>query len=191
MASILSHPAVSIGLSIALGRGTISRRLTLIAVVCSILPDIDALGFRMGIAYGDVFGHRGFTHSLLFASLVGVAGAFSSAKLGASRRLAFLVLFLCTASHGILDAMSNGGLGVAFFSPFSNHRYFLPWRIIEVSPIGISAFFSSRGLVVLASEAQYVWGPCIVLGLLGLVTRRLARHALQGDAAGQSLRDRH
>jgi len=77
MASILSHPAVSIGLSIALGRGTISRRLTLIAVVCSILPDIDALGFRMGIAYGDVFGHRGFTHSLLFASLVGVAGAFS------------------------------------------------------------------------------------------------------------------
>jgi hypothetical protein len=35
-------------------------------------------------------------------------------------------LFLATAGHGLLDAMTNGGLGLAFFSPFDNHRYFLP-----------------------------------------------------------------
>jgi hypothetical protein len=31
-----------------------------------------------------------------------------------------------TASHGMLDAMTDGGLGVAFFAPFDNARYFFP-----------------------------------------------------------------
>ncbi len=177
MASIFSHPAVPIGLSIALGRATFSPRLTVAAAVCAILPDIDALGFRAGIPYEHVLGHRGFTHSLVFAGMVGAAGAFWSAKLAARRWLAFLVLFLCTASHGVLDALTTGGLGVAFFSPFSNHRYFLPWRIIEVSPIGISSFLSSWGAAVLSSEIRYIWVPFIGLGLLGLATRRLARRA--------------
>jgi len=30
-----------------------------------------------------------------------------------------LLLFGITASHGVLDAMTNGGLGIAFFSPFT------------------------------------------------------------------------
>src|SRR6267378_8050335 len=42
--------------------------------------------------------------------------------------------FLATASHGLLDAMTNGGLGVAFFAPFCDTRYFLPWQPIVVSP---------------------------------------------------------
>jgi len=40
--------------------------------------------------------------------------------------------------------MTKGGLGVAFFSPFDNSRYFLPWRPIRVSPIAIHRFFSAR-----------------------------------------------
>jgi len=175
MASILTHPAVPIGLSIALGRKAVPRKLFLVAAACSILPDVDVLGFAAGIPYGHVLGHRGLTHSLFFAGLVGAAGALAAVRLRASRRLAFAFLFLYTASHGLLDAMTNGGLGVAFFSPFSNHRYFLPWRVLEVSPIGIRAFFSSWGLDVLASELRYVWAPCIGLGLFGLAARRWMR----------------
>jgi inner membrane protein len=133
------------------------------------------VGFAAGIAYGELLGHRGLTHSLLFAGVVGVAGALCAARLAASRGLAFLVLFLSTASHGVLDALTDGGLGVAFFSPVSNQRYFLPWSVIEVSPIGIRAFFSPWGAAVLASELRYVWAPLIALGLLGLAARRLAR----------------
>lgn len=175
MVSVLSHPAVPLGLSIALGRETVSRRLTLAAAACSILPDVDSLGFQAGIAYGDLLGHRGFTHSLVFAGLVGAGGAFWSARLAAPGRVAALVLFLSTASHGVLDALTNGGLGVAFLSPFSNHRYFLPWRVLEVSPLSIIAFFSPWGADILASEFRYVWAPCIALGLLGLAARRLAQ----------------
>ncbi len=48
----------------------------------------------------------------------------------------WLFLFVATISHGILDALTDGGLGVAFFAPFVNTRYFFPWTPIKVSPIG-------------------------------------------------------
>ena len=71
-----------------------------------------------------------------------------------------------TASHGFLDAFTNGGLGVAFFSPFDPTRYFFPWTPIEVSPIGAVRFFSQRGLLVIISELRWVWLPSLALGLI-------------------------
>jgi inner membrane protein len=43
-------------------------RLCLVGAVCAALPDIDVIGFRFGIDYGALLGHRGFTHSLAFAA---------------------------------------------------------------------------------------------------------------------------
>ena len=59
--------------------------------------------------------------------------------------------------------MTDGGLGVAFFSPFHNTRYFLPWMPIRVSPIGVSRFFSQRGLEALQSELLWIWLPSALL----------------------------
>ena len=129
-------------------------------------PDIDVVGFRFGIHYGDFWGHRGFTHSLAFAALLAgtlLVLAFPTGVPSLSRLSLWLYLFLATASHGFLDAMTDGGLGVAFFSPFDNKRYFFPWTPIRVSPIGISRFFSNRGLAVLRSELLWVWVPALML----------------------------
>jgi inner membrane protein len=107
-----------------------------------------------------------------------VVAAFCSAfaaRLGAAAPLVFGVVFLCTASHGVLDAMTTGGMGVAFFSPFSNHRYFFPWRVIEVAPISVRRFISERGIAVLMSELTRVWLPCAVLALFGAGVRRMSR----------------
>ena len=72
----------------------------------SAVPDLDVIGFHYGVRYGDVMGHRGFTHSLFFAALL--AGLVTLAFIGQSHiscwRL-FFYLFLATASHGILDAI--------------------------------------------------------------------------------------
>ena len=92
--------------------------------------------------------------------------------LRASRSAAFAVVFISCASHGLLDALSSGGLGVAFLSPFSNHRYFLPWRPIAISPLDVDLFFSDWGLRVLRSEALWVWLPCALVGGLGFLIRR-------------------
>jgi inner membrane protein len=58
------------------------------------------------------------------------------------------------------------------FAPFSNERYFFPWRPIEVSPIGVGSFFSEWGLRVIGSELRWVWLPSAVVSALGYVARR-------------------
>jgi len=150
----------------------VPARFWVLAAVCAALPDADVLAFFFRVPYGDVFGHRGFTHSLLFALLL--AFAVVHVFFREARRKAALVLFffLATASHGALDALTNGGLGVAFFAPFDSGRYFFPFRPVEVSPIGVSRFFSEWGLAVVLSELLWVWLPAsIAVALVVLVTR--------------------
>jgi inner membrane protein len=144
--------------------------------VCAMLPDIDVIAFAFGIPYGDMFGHRGFTHSLFFAAVIGAVVSWHLSHLlhrsHPSHRLALFLWFTTvTASHGLLDALTNGGRGIAFFAPFSDHRYFFPWRPIQVSPIGVG-FFSARGLRVLASEAGWIWVPSAIIA----VSARLFRN---------------
>ena len=160
MPTILSHPAVAFGLRPWLR--DLSPTVLMAGIIGSILPDADVMGFGYGIPYGSTFGHRGFTHSIVFALIV---AAIAAALLRRNRRT-FLFVFVCTMSHGLLDAMTNGGRGVAFFSPFSNHRYFFPWRPIRVSPI------AELDLSVVRAELLWVWLPCVVVGVVGAVARR-------------------
>lgn len=141
----------------------------------SILPDVDSLGFAAGVPYSHPLGHRGFTHSLFFAAFVAALMIPQARRMGVSPSLAFGFVLVSTASHGLLDAMTSGGLGVAFLSPFSGERYFLPWRVILVSPIGLGPFLSRWGLQVLKSEAVWIWAPFLLLATLGVVVRRIAR----------------
>src|SRR5206468_6143070 len=133
--------------------------------------------FAFGVSYSDMLGHRGLTHSFAFAFIVGcVAALIRSQGTPRDRKTWFIFIiyfFIVTASHGLLDAMTNGGLGVAFFAPFSNTRYFFPWRPIQVSPIGVTEFFSAWGSVVMVSEIKYVWLPLSLLWLGVRFVRKL------------------
>ena len=166
MASVFSHVVAALGIGACFYRPGTPKRVWVAGALCSIVPDLDVIGFHFGIRYGDFWGHRGFTHSLLFAvllaTLVSLFG-FRHAVPGLSRFALWMYFFLATASHGILDAMTDGGLGVAFFSPFNNTRYFLPWTPIRVSPIGVTRFFSHRGLEVVQSELLWIWLPAALL----------------------------
>jgi inner membrane protein len=173
LATPLSHLAVPLALGVALGADTVPPGLLMLALAFAVLPDIDALGLWLGIPYEHPFGHRGFAHSLPVAVALAGMGALLAPTMGADPLTAFGVLLLSAASHGLIDAMTNGGLGIAFFSPFSNRRGFLPWRVIEVSPLRPSALFSRCGLRVLRSEMRWVWVPCGVLALLGMALREL------------------
>jgi|SRR5277367_1033483 len=170
MASVFSHAVAALGIGACFYRPQAPKRVWVIGAVCSVVPDLDVIGLRFGVQYADFWGHRGFTHSLLFAGLLAslvVLLAFRQGTPGLGPLALWLYFFLATASHGLLDAMTDGGLGVAFFSPFNNNRYFLPWTPIRVSPIGISRFFTHRGLAVVQSELLWIWIPS---GLLILAT---------------------
>jgi len=78
-----------------------------------------------------------------------------------------------TATHGLLDALTSGGLGIALLAPFDNTRYFFAVTPIEVSPIGFRRFFSAWGARVMLSEFVWVWIPSITFaGLVSLWRRR-------------------
>jgi len=175
VASVLSHPAVPIGIAAAAGRRLVPPGLALIACLASVVPDVDAVGFWAGVRYDAPLGHRGFTHSLTFAALLALLAVPFAGKLRARPGTVLAVVFVAAASHGLLDAMTTGGMGVAFFSPFSNRRYFLPFRPIEVSPIGVKGFFSKRGGEILASEFVWIWLPAAAVALIGAIARRSVR----------------
>jgi inner membrane protein len=178
MASVFSHAVAALGIGAGFQQPGTPKRVWLIGVLCSVIPDLDVIGFGFGIRYGDFWGHRGFSHSLLFAALLAsfvVVVAFRQAVPGLGRFALWTYFFLATASHGLLDAMTDGGLGVAFFSPFDNSRYFLPWRPIRVSPIGVARFFSHRGLEVVQSELLWIWLPAALLVVSAWLVRRQRR----------------
>ena len=190
MASAFTHAAAALALGTAFSRPGGPARFWALGALCAALPDVDVVAFRalpdvdvvafrFGVPYAHVLGHRGLTHSLLFAALLAaavVATAFRGAEWRGARGQLWTFFFLATASHGVLDAMTSGGRGGAFFAPLDDTRYFLPWRPILVSPIGVRRFFQGRGLAVLASELRWVWLPAGAFAMCALALRaRVAR----------------
>jgi inner membrane protein len=176
--TVITHSAVAISSGIVFGARKIPLKFWILSIICSVLPDADVIGYHyFFIPYDHFLGHRGFFHSPFFAAIVGI----TTVSLFFRDEKAFtmgwwkLVLYfsILTASHGLLDALTNGGRGIALLSPFTNERYFFPWNPLEVSPLSVKAFISARGLTVLKSEMIWVWAPSAFIVLL-LWTIRIA-----------------
>ena len=177
MASAFGHAAAAIALASALRTGRPPRRYWLLAIGCAVAPDLDVLGFGLGIPYGSLLGHRGLSHSLAAAAVIAALALLLVPRaLWPERRARLWLAFaLATASHGLLDAMTDGGLGVAFFSPVDATRHVLPWRPILVSPVDPEAFFSDRGLAILRSEATWIGLASLALLVLSEGSRAVLR----------------
>ena len=170
MASVFGHVAVAYAMGKTLNSARASARFWVWTVLCCVLPDADVVGLMFGIPYEHMLGHRGLTHSIAFAMLLGILVpkyAVPAVPCWSVRYGKIGIYFgLVTMSHGLLDALTDGGLGIAFFAPFDETRYFFPWRPLTVSPIGVADFFSSWGLGVLISELIWIGLP-VNVWLLG------------------------
>ena len=129
----------------------LGRALVLFSVT-SMLPDLDAIGFVLGVPYGATFGHRGATHSVGVALVLSLGVALVGRWLKLPALRVGVLAFLTLVVHGLTDALTNGGLGVALLWPFTEARIFLPWRPILVAPIGPDALTTAYGQRVLAQE---------------------------------------
>ena len=177
MPSVISHAVVSVAAGVTFVPREGPNHFWSLALICSIVPNVDSIAFSIGIPYLHLFGHRAFFHSSFFGLLLGfffVSVFFRGGGLFSGGWFFYLLFFfLLTASHGLLDAFTNGGLGVALLSPFDQTRYFLPWRPIVVSPMGVAPFFSRWGLAVIKSELLWVWLPCFIMVIVSAVIRLL------------------
>ncbi len=163
MPTVFTHAAIGCAAARAAGgRRPFPARTLIAATLLPVIPDLDVFLARwFGFHYGHPLGHRGISHSLAFALFLGVLAAVAcrrdAARMrGGSGGLALLFTAI-VASHGVLDALTDGGMGIPFFMPFNTSRYFFPIRPIPVSPIGVSAFLSDWGLEVLRGELLLIW----------------------------------
>jgi inner membrane protein len=146
----------------------------------ALLPDADVIGFPLGVPYEAPWGHRGATHSLAFALASGVVVGLVARWL--KRPFARTVAFasLAIGSHGLLDTLTDGGLGCALFWPFDLTRYFAPWRPIPVAPIGLG-LLSVYGAIVFLTECAF-FGPVLFFALRPTAVRQ--KRAVLGGLIG-------
>jgi inner membrane protein len=174
--TLISHGVVALALGKIFARDPMALKFWFLSVFCALIPDADVIGFSYGIRSRDLFGHRGFSHSLFFAFVLGllVVLLFYRNTERMSRLWCALVCYfsLVTASHGLLDALTDGGPGVGFLAPFDNRRFLFPWRPIPASPLGIESFLGPRGRAVLSSEILWLWIPAAALTSIVVLFRR-------------------
>ncbi len=131
-------------------------------VALSMLPDADVIAFVLGIPYEAPWGHRGASHSVVFALVMGGLAAWLWPQ-GRRRMIWGMVVALVVVSHPLLDALTDGGLGVALAWPWSDARYFAGWRPLPVAPIG-RRLLSEWGLRVMVTETL-VFAPLLLYAL--------------------------
>lgn len=128
MPTIFSHAAVPLALGLGLGARIVPRRLLAAGVLASILPDFDVLAFRFHVPYADNFGHRGISHSIVFAIFLATVAAAFAARLHAARRTAFIFVAICGISHGVLDMFTNGDLVSPYYGRGLQSDFFYPGK---------------------------------------------------------------
>ena len=139
MPSSLSHALVAVALGSAMAPRALLRPFLIVGAATAVLLDIDAVGRLLNDGPGDIEwlgGHRGFTHSLAGAALIGTLAALATTRNPqyAGSRLRFgLFVGTAAAAHGALDAFTSIGAAtspVQFFSPFSTRGYTSSWQPI-------------------------------------------------------------
>jgi inner membrane protein len=178
MPTLLAHSAVPLALGFGFGGTVVPRPLVAAGVAAALLPDLDVVAFRFGVPYADQFGHRGMSHSLAFALLVALLGALALRRWHVPVGTSIWFLFVAGASHGLLDMLTTGGLGVALLWPWTDERFFAPVQVIRVSPLAPRHFLTARGLAVLVSELAWVWLPAAAMGVAIRLARRQRHTAL-------------
>jgi inner membrane protein len=131
-----THALLPIAAAVAVAGRPVPWRLVAIAAVAAAAPDVDGL-FKhfLGVPPNSIYGHRGAAHSLFVALAAGLLATFFHRRLGVRPLTAGVVVAAAMASHGLLDMMTDSGLGVAYLWPVSSNRLFADWRWIHSSPV--------------------------------------------------------
>lgn len=184
MSSVFGHALAGLAISAAFTRGRPPRRVWIAATACAVAPDLDWFVDFFDLSARSDLLHRGLSHSLLAAGLI----AGSAMALGFRTRLRSPSLWGCllaaALSHGLLDACTFGGKGVALFLPFSDERFVCAWQPLFVSPIPLSRRLFEWLLLSLGTELLWIGTPALLLFGIPRLARAGHPSAQEDGAAG-------
>jgi inner membrane protein len=170
VATIITHAAAGAALVQFIPDRIRTVRVMICLAFAGLLPDLDVIMFALDIPYSHVLGHRGFSHSILFAGLIAFPITFiavsGKTKDKKSVIMTAVIFFMAVMSHGILDAFTDAGLGVGFFIPFNDERYFFSWRPVMTSSLNPSSFLTEKTLLILKNEFLHIWLPIATVSVL-------------------------
>ena len=180
MPSVFTHSLLGVAAAKIFGPERFKKtkiRFWTLSFFCPSLPDLDVIGFYLGIPYAHVMGHRGITHSLFFALTLAALITiifFRNEKFSNKNNLLITIYFtLLIVSHGILDGFTNGGHGIAYFAPFINDRYFFSFNPLQVSTLNPKEFFTGQGIDVIKNEFMWLWLPTIIILTVNMIIHRI------------------
>ena len=188
MPSVVTHSVVGAVVSRMIPARSVPKRFWVLSVLLPSFPDVDVIGLAFGVAGEDLFGHRGITHSLSFAVILGIlVVVLFFRKSNLTRKSAFLLtayFVLLTASHGFLDAFNDSKLGVAFWAPFEDTRYFFPFNpivpssvlLFDGAPIGFTLIIE-KIYILIRSEVLWIWIPLFLLFVVNRVSLRFIKRS--------------
>jgi inner membrane protein len=129
----------------------------------AMLPDADVIMVAFGTADRGVLGHRGASHSLPVALVIGLLIAYLMQRYGWPVVRTAVMATAAVASHAVLDYLGEGGRGLPLLWPFAEMRFQSPVRIFPDAPRW-PATLSGRGLTNIATE-MLVFAPLTIYAL--------------------------
>jgi len=163
MPTILTHALLPLIGAAAAPRARLSKRLVAAGMIAAALPDADVIVRSFGVPHTHDFGHRGATHTILFAILVAIGGWLAARPLRSSPTPAFLFVLLSTLSHPLTDMLTSGGKGIMLYWPLEHVRFKFLFHPVEASPVGLQGIESGAIWHVLLSEALWLLLPALLL----------------------------
>lgn len=163
MSSLLGHALAGLTISAAFTKGRPPRRTWAFAMACALAPDLDWFTGFLPFLDGTSLSHRGMSHSLIAAGLIATAAMLIGFRSDLRNPRPWACLLSAAFSHGLLDACTFGGTGVAFLLPFSRARFVCVWQPIFVSPIPLSGKLFDWLLFSLGTEVVWIGIPALLV----------------------------
>ncbi|MBN2361144.1 MAG: metal-dependent hydrolase [Deltaproteobacteria bacterium] len=173
MATALTHAVMALPFAPRDSDGKVCKTALAIGALLAVAPDVDVLWWRL-LPGGHMLNHRGLTHSLLVAVVVGTLAAALARRLVRAPLDPRLSLYLvaCMVSHGLLDTFTRSALGVALLAPFDDTRYLAPVRFISAAWIAPLRALSHDHIAILGQELLWIWAPAVAIFVArGALTR--------------------
>jgi inner membrane protein len=163
-----THALLPLAVAAAVVRRRVPWRLIVVASLAAAAPDIDgAFKHFFGVPPHSIYSHRGATHSVFAAIVIGLIAAAFHRWLRVPALTAGAAVGGAAASHGLLDMMTDGGQGVAYLWPIRSFRLFADWR-----PIHSTAVHRAHLIHDIAVRVELeLWQLIIPMILLALAVR--------------------
>lgn len=182
MPSLPGHAFAGLAITALFHRDRLPRRTWALAAACAVAPDLDWFVSLGGLHRGHFLNHRGVSHSLFVALGLATLAFLAGYRKELRRFAVWLCLAVAALSHGLLDACTSGGVGVALFMPFSDTRWACVWQPGSVAPLPFWREMVPGFLGSLAWECVWIGAPA--LGVLAVA--RLGRQVRMVPALSEA-----